>query len=85
LRWSTVFAAAGLIVVALGAIVYVLPFVFPNCTTAQYSVCTPSYLTPAQSVEVFFVGLALVGVALVFAVQEFEASFRPEPPVQGRI
>ena len=84
MRWSSVFAAVGLFVLALGAVIYVLPFVFPTCTVAQYSVCTPSYLSPAQSIEVFFVGLAFVGVALVVAVQELEASLLQESPDQGR-
>ncbi|HII40316.1 MAG TPA: hypothetical protein HA326_03765 [Thermoplasmata archaeon] len=83
MKWSTVFTAAGLIVVALGAIVYVLPFVFPTCTTVRYSVCTPSYLSPAESFEVFLVGLALIGVAIVVAIHEFEESLRTGPPREG--
>lgn len=75
MRWSSVFAAVGLVVVAVGISAILLPFVFTFCTGTGPIVCSPGPVSSTLGLEAVFVGLAVIGVGIIVALQEL----RPIP------
>ena len=80
MRWSTAIASVGLVVVVLGIGFLLAPYVLPGCSGTAPRVCASSFGPSGQGFEVILVGLGLVGVAIVAAIQELQDGLAAVPP-----
>ncbi len=81
-KWSTVFASLGLLVVLLGVALILAPYALPTCGGGGPFGCTSGFGSGGFGVETILVGLGFVGVGIVVAIQEVQERLTPPPPAR---